>query len=604
MKSLKLYSFILLLLVSASVFGASVKISVSGPRGKQSIAVGEQFYISIHVNDIEAAPATPKDVPGAKVMYFDRTGSSSSFSSVNGKTSQTCSYEYTATCRALKEGSYSFGPISVGGVKSNTATYTIGTSSNNSASGVSSASSKQQPDNDKPKYIGKGDNNLFLRANVSSTTVYEQQAIVYTVKLYSTYSAIKFVGATAAPKFDGFVVEESKDISSSLSVETYQGKSYATAVIARYIIFPQMTGNLKISGNTYTVSVDQREYYHDPFWGNMSYSSPLQLNVTPNDLVVNVRALPAPKPADFCGGVGKFSLSSHLKQSEFKTNQAAQIEYVVSGTGNIKYVQLPDLSTIYPSELEVYTPNSKQSINVGSSSVSGSVNFDYSFMPLEEGQFIIPEIKLVYFNPETGKYETSVAKGYTIKVGKGNQSASSANAGNLRFDQSLQSVKSSDLQKYRIPYIKNVGYWLCYIIPMLILVAISLYWRWYSSQHSDMAAFNSKRADKIARKRLRKANDAMKKGLSDLFYDELLIALWGYLGDKLKMPTSELMRDNIRNVLEQRNIPNNVIDNLIQIIDNAEFAKYSSAGSKDGLEKAYQSVVDIINNLENAFKKS
>ena len=64
------------------------------------------------------------------------------------------------------------------------------------------------PDDDsKPKFIGKGDGNLFLRASVSSSTAYEQQALVYTVKLYTTYDAIKFVGATAAPKFDGFVVE-------------------------------------------------------------------------------------------------------------------------------------------------------------------------------------------------------------------------------------------------------------------------------------------------------------------------------------------------------------------------------------------------------------
>ena len=131
---------------------------------------------------------------------------------------------------------------------------------------------------------------------MSRATAYEQEALVYTVKLYTTYDAIKFIGATAAPKFEGFVVEESKDISTSLSYETYQGKTYATAVIARYIIFPQMEGQLKVLGNTYTVSVDEREYYHDPFWGSMSVAKPLQLNVKPNDLTVNVKSLPKPVP--------------------------------------------------------------------------------------------------------------------------------------------------------------------------------------------------------------------------------------------------------------------------------------------------------------------
>ena len=215
-------------------------------------------------------------------------------------------------------------------------------------------------DSDKPKFIGKGDGNLFLKASVSKSSAYEQEALVYTVKLYTTYDAIKFIGASAAPKFDGFVVEESKAISSQLNYETYNGKTYATAVIARYIIFPQMTGSLKVTGNTYTVAVDQREYYHDPFFGSMSYSTPLQLNVTPNDLSVDVRPLPVPKPADFSGGVGKFSISSSLKSSEFKTNQAAAIVYTVTGSGNLKYVQLPDLQSIYPSEIEIYIPSTKQ----------------------------------------------------------------------------------------------------------------------------------------------------------------------------------------------------------------------------------------------------
>ena len=221
-----------------------------------------------------------------------------------------------------------------------------------------------------------------MRASVSESNVYEQQALVYTVKLYTTYDAIKFIGATAAPKFDGFVVEESKAVSSSLDYETLDGKTYATAVIARYIIFPQMTGQLKVIGNTYTVSVDQREYYHDPFWGNMAVNSPLQLNVSPNDLTVNVKALPSPKPADFSGGVGKFTIASQLKSNNFKTNQAASIEYIVTGSGNLKYIQLPDLSTSFPPQLEVYTPKTDVKANVGSSNVSGSVSFDYSFMRL------------------------------------------------------------------------------------------------------------------------------------------------------------------------------------------------------------------------------
>lgn len=453
------------ILLAIPAFANNVRISVTPQRGKNKIEVGDKFYLTIEVTNISEAPSRPDNLPGAKLAYFDRTSEQSSFSSVNGRTTQSYSATYTATFRAVKEGSFSYGSITVGGVKSNKVNYNIGKEMPRPAGSAPAAQQGTQDtdDDSKPKYIGKGDNNLFLRANVSSTNVYEQQAIVYTVKLYTTYDAIKFIGATDSPKFDGFVVEESKDISSSLSFETYNGKSYATAIIARYIIFPQMTGALKVTGNNYTIAVDRREYYHDSFFGSMSFSTPLQLNVAPNDLVINVRSLPEPKPADFSGAVGKFSLTSDLKSSDFKSNQAASIVYTLKGTGNIKYVQLPDLSALYPPELEVYTPKTTQSVSVGSSNVSGSVNFDYSFMPLEEGDFRIPDVKLVYFNPESGRYETSVAKGYNIVVGKGAVSDRKDKA-HVKFEPMIQSVDMADLKIDNTPIVYKFTYWLWYIV--------------------------------------------------------------------------------------------------------------------------------------------
>lgn len=588
----------------SSAFGASVRVSVSPQRGKSRIEIGDLFYLSIDVTDITATPQKPDNVGGAKLVYFDRTREESGFSSINGVTTRSYAATYTATMRATKEGSYSYGPVSVGGVRSNQVRYTIGSASATPAvpSAQTGNSTDSSDDTDKPKYIGKGDGNLFLRASVSSSTAYEQQALVYTVKLYTTYDAIKFVGATAAPKFDGFVIEESKDISSSLSFETYQGKTYATAVIARYIIFPQMTGNLKVTGNNYTIAVDRREYYHDSLFGNMSFSTPLQLNVSPNDLVVNVKELPAPKPADFSGAVGRFRLTSSLAGTQFRTNQAASVVYTLIGTGNIKYVQMPDLSAQYPPEIEVYTPTTKQDFKVGSSNVSGTVTFDYSFMPLEEGSFRIPDVKLVYFDPETGKYETTVAKGYSVQVGKGSASGKNADKVRVRFDPRLQKIDTAALSGSVRPYIRSILYWLWFILPVVLLVAAVVIYRRYVSLHADMASFNSRRADRTARRRLKKAAAAMKKGDADRFYDELLVALWGYLGDKLKMPTSGLMRDNVRQVLSSRNVSDDVSDTFISIIDDAEFAKYSSAGGKENLGNAYSEATRIINRLENEFK--
>lgn len=602
-----LIGFIFFLTLCFPLWGASVKLTVDMGRGHRNVEINDLFYIYMDVADIDAVPETPRNVPGAKVLYFERTGSSSSFTSINGKTTQSSSFRYTLTLKAQKEGNFSFGPVSVGGVKSNVVNYNIGPA-NTSSSATSSnngnqvASASQNQVDDKPKYIGKGDGNLFLKANVTRSTVYEQEALVYTVKLYTTYEAIKFIGATAAPKFDGFVVEESKDISSSLSYETFNGKTYATAVIARYIIFPQVTGQLKVTGNTYTVSVDQREYYHDPFWGNLSYSTPLQLNVTPNDLTVNVKPLPSPKPADFSGGVGKFSFSSNLRKENFKSNVAASIVYTVKGQGNLKYIQLPDLNAIYPAQLEVYTPKTDIKTSVGSSNVSGEVTFDYSFMPLEEGVFKIPKVRLVYFNPETGKYETAEAQGYNISVGRGIESDKSQVNKRIRFEDGLQNVDYNKLRKPGDPKIYGFLYWLLYIIPVLLLIGAVIWYRIYSDRHADMVAFNSRRADKLARKRLKRANQCLKKNDASGFYTELLRALWGYISDKLKMPTSELLRDNIRQEMERKGVNEETVDEFVALLDKCEFAKYSPEGGKQDMPAVYNEAISVINNVEKSVK--
>lgn len=600
---------LVMLLSGASCFAASVRLTVQSGRGRREIGVGDLFYISYEVTNLDATPEKPATVPGAKVMYFERTGQSSRFSSVNGKTTQSFSYTYTLTLRAQKEGQYSFGPVTVGGVKSNAVNYAIGASAGCSSqgaqqnSGNARAAQGRHNSADGPKFIGKGDGNLFLKADVSRATAYEQEALVYTVKLYTTYDAIKFIGATAAPKFEGFVVEESKDISTSLSYETYQGKTYATAVIARYIIFPQMEGQLKVLGNTYTVSVDEREYYHDPFWGSMSVAKPLQLNVKPNDLTVNVKSLPKPVPANFSGGVGQFKITSTLPAQNLMSNQAASIVYTVTGTGNLKYVKLPDLNALYPAELEVYSPNPEVNANVGRNNVSGTARFDYSFMPLESGTFTIPEVTLSYFNPQTGRYETSTARGYNVTVGKGKGSEKSQTRGKMSFNPNLLPVKG-DLKKTHTPYVERFSYWLFYILPVLILLGAVVYYRSYLKANADYLAVKSRRASKMARMRLKKAGICIRNNDVDNFYDEMLAALWGYVSDKLKMPTSELNRENVSGKLSERGIGEKEVKQIIDLIDECEFSKYSPASAKGDMQPVYDEGVNVINSLEDAFKQT
>lgn len=603
---LRRYSMLLLLMLLTCVSASAASVHIQVKAASNKINVGDKFLVIVTTSDVDA-PLSGINVPGATSDSFIGSSQSDGIHSRG---------QYKMMCRALKPGSYTLGPISVGGVRSNAVRYTIVGTAAQSARAMQgpmmSDEDDEEPDpfgahsssaSNGPKFIGKGNSNLFMRASVSKSTAYEQEALVYTVKLYSTYPRIKFVGATASPKFDGFVVEESKQTDTQLRHENINGRTYVSAVIARYIIFPQMTGSLKVTGNTYTVSVDEAEYYQDQGFGRIVVSRPMQLNVTPNDLNVNVRPLPAPKPADFSGGVGKFSITSSMPSRELRTGETASIVYTVTGAGNLKYITLPDLSLVFPKQISVNTPETDVKTSIGTSSVTGSVRFDYSIMPDEEGEYTIPDITLVYFNPETGRYEKSVAKGYKVKVGKGSGSSRSQKHHKAVFDPKLMDI--TDLSEPGDAMVHSFLYWLFYIVPVIALVIILICYRKYLKDNADLSSVLSRKAGKMAARRLRKAAACMKSGDVSRFYDEMLSALWGYIGYKMKMPTSELSRENISDVLQSAGVPVKITNNFIDLLDACEFEKYAPGHEqKSSMKPIYDNGVEVINSLEESFKSA
>ncbi len=594
---------ILVILISLFCFivadAAKVSMQVEMPRGKRGIGVGDTFWISVKLTDIDSKLSQPSNVPGAKLVYFSQTGRSSQSTIVNGNFSHTTSVTYTMTLKAEKEGNFKFGPLTVDGIKSNTVSYSIG-KKDTSLSQSGGQSSSSQDDQNGPKFIGKGDDKLFLRANVSKTSAFEQEALVYTIKLYSSYAGVKFAGATSAPTFDGFVIEESKINTIQMDYETYNGKTYATAEIARYIIFPQTTGDLKVLGNTYTISVNSQEYYKDPDWGHLTINRPVNLNVKPNDLIVKVKPLPSPRPANFSGGVGEFEIKSELQNSKLKTNHAASIVYSISGSGNLKYLKLPDLNNIFPSQLEVYSPSVKENISVNSNNTVGDISFDYSFMPLEEGEYAIPSVELVYFNPSTGKYETKQAKGYNVEVTKGEVSSKSQKKDRLVYNTKLEDVGVNKSSTKLI--VDSLSYWLWYIVPIILLIIAITIYRRRINDLADIDLLKSKKANKVARKRLKKAEICLRAKDVDKFYDEILSAMWGYIGDKLRIPISDLNRENVRQKLGDAGVNSEDLDSLISLIDECEFAKYSSSLGQISMDNVYMHACDVINKLDNSLK--
>lgn len=607
MKSLKKFRLIILLGFLFTAFcldAAQLTISTEKLKGGK-VGVGEKFQIIVKGVNVPEGLEFSKMPGGVDVIY---KGFSTNGTYVNGH-AETVKM-MTLTCKALTPGKYTFGPVRIGNITSNTVSYEItadaqqgGMDAQGNGGQQGNSSVPQMPDinqNKGPVFIGKGNEEFFMKASISKTNAYEQEALIYTVKLYTTYETIKFIGATTAPKFEGFVVEESDDVSTSLSFENLNGKTYKTAVIAKYILYPQKPGKLKIIGNTYTVSTDARSYYHDWYFQNMVVRQPIQLNATPNDLTIDIRPLPTPVPADFIGGVGKFNVTSEMPQTQLSTNSAASLIYRVNGTGNIKYIKLPELSNYLPKQLEVYSPKVNVETKVGTTNVSGSVTFDYLLMPRETGTYQVPPMEFSYFDPDLGQYVKVKTQGYKVNVGLGKASDKSQKV--AEFNPDLMPVGSLS-KSVPVPYISSIWYWLWFVIPILLFVFSLASYRKYVKDHEDIQLLRSKQANKMAIRRLKKAFQCIKAKKDEQFYDEMLAALWGYLGDKLKMPTSELTRSNVGEEFKSHGIQESTFMPILNLIDECEYAKYTPVARSANMKQLYADAVKSLAEVESEFTK-
>ncbi len=580
---------------------AETSFTVIPPR---TVIAGNKFNVTFRLKDGEGSGLKAPEIKGCTLLYGPSTSRMQNYQWVNGQSTSSTTIDYSFTYRADNPGNYTIGEarISVGGK-----TYTT-----RSASFTVLPPDKTQPGAQPSARVDDigtqsadrsvNANDVLVRIILNKTHAYEQEAIVCTIKLYTKHSISSFI-PTTQPSFDGFLIDEVPLNPTLNEVEHYNGQNYMTAILKQCIIFPQKSGKLTINSGKYDVTVVQYERMGG-FWGG---SRPIekQIKTTSNSASIVIDPLPQPQPEGFTGAVGKFSIDSRLNGQVFKTNEAASLVYTITGTGNVKYVKEPVID--FPSEFEQYQPQTDIDAHVSGNTVTGKMTIDYTFVPQSVGSFTIGADKFVYFNPESKQYVTLTTPSYDIKVLQGaatssavvgKQSVSSKNSDILHIK-----LGDLDLQKFHSYYYNSWWYWPCYIFFAGILVLIVWLYGKQARLNADVQGRRLARAGKVARRRLKSARAAMAAHDSDRFYAELLGAIWGYLGDKLGLPASQLTRDNIAGQLAAYGAPQEITDTFISIIDDCEMARYSPARSNEQIEQLFDQASNVMNEMEGIRKK-
>ena len=598
----RIINLIVMFLTVAIVQAAS--FTVEAPR---QVVEGNKFNVTFVLNNGEGSGFTPPEVSGAKLIYGPSVSHSYSSSWVNGKSSHSSSEEYTMIYKATQTGKCHIGAASVvvDGKRMATKAFTIEVLPSGSSQpsqqtqrtpGAPTPYSDPMTQSADKEVSGK---DLFVRIEMSKPRVYEQQAVVCTIKLYTKYQVSQFM-PTIQPSFDGFLIEEIPMQPSLNKVETLNGQQYMVAILKKCILYPQQSGDLTITSGNYDVSVVQFDTFRSIF-GTISKPVEKSLKVTSNKATIHIQPLPEPKPASFTGAVGKFNVTTDLKPATgHKTYSAATYRYVISGTGNIKYIKAPDVK--FPDQFDVYDPKTDVQVNDGAGDMSGKVVMDYTFIPQYAGEFDIPAGEFSYFDPESGKYVTLTVPSRHLTVAKGEGQPSN----HYRMkNMDIRPIKSGDLglKKAHGYILDSWTYWLWFLLPLLALMALLVYYRKQLKERADVRRMRSKRASKVAQRRLKAARGFASRGDRSGFYAEMLNALWGYMSDKLSIPVSELSKDNINAEREQYGIDEQLRKESMDLIDKCEFAQYAPELASDDMNAVLDEAAGVIDRLESVKRK-
>ena len=598
---------ILFFILISTVIGAwadGVSFIANAP---EVVVSGDQFRLSFTISSKKVRDFRAPNIKDFEVLMGPSR--STQYQNINGV--ETNSITFTYILMAGKEGTYKIPGATIVADGNNYTSNSVEIKvlppdqSSGSASGSSSQSSRNQANSGKIT-----DKELFMMATASKTKVYEQEAILLTYKVYTQVNLTELRGDI--PDLKGFHTQEVElPKQKTFTLEHYNGRNYNTTIWRQLVLFPQQTGKIEIPSVTFEGTVSQRIASADPFdaFFNGGNVINIQKNLVTPKLVIDVKELPAGKPSNFSGGVGEFTISSSINTQELKTNDAVTIKLVISGTGNMKLINTPEVA--FPQDFEIYDPKVDNKFNLTRNGLSGNKVIEYLAIPRHAGTYTIPPIEFSYFDLKSQSYKTLKTDAYTLNVAKGEGNSEQVVANFISKEdlkvlgQDIRYIKTGDTNLTRKDdyFFGSMSYWMWYIIPLALFIACMVIYRKQALENANVAKVRTKKANKVATKRMKNAGKLLAEKKTEAFYDEVLKAMWGYISDKLSMPVSQLSKDNIEGKLQQHQVADELVKEFIDILNDCEFARYAPGSQDEKMDKIYSSAIEVISKMENSIKR-
>ena len=446
------------------------------------------------------------------------------------------------------------------------------------------------------------DDDIELSIEISKSNPYLNEPISVEFKLlFNPKINVTNLGEIDNPEFKNFWSQNIKIPRLEIKSTSYKGQRYNYVTWKKALLFPQKAGDLELLPLTLDVTIDVPTNRRD-FFGNTIYTQTSK-KVASRKRIIKVKNFPENgKPESFNGAVGNFDISLNSSKSQLKATESFQLEFKVNGNGNLKLFSLPEI--IVPSSLEKYAPEFKEKINTSLSGMNGEISNVYTIVPQYQGKYPIPPVEFSFFNPKTEQYVTLYSNESIVDVLDGptrlsesNVQASNPVSNSITSSDQFNFIKlSSDfiqIDRKNIIDSKKILFTL-FLIPIIILVLAIIYFNLRNKKVSENI-LKSRDADLLARQYLNNAKIDMNN--KDSFYASLENALFNFIKSKYLIEREDFSKDRLKSILEKDKISDNIIEDLIDIINSCELARYTPT-TPEGMDQDYEKAVKVISNFD------
>mgnify|MGYP001945810670 CR=1 FL=1 len=583
---MKFYISILITLLTVSVFAQEAKLTAKVSKNK--LGVNQRLRIEFSINKQGGDHFSPPNFTNFKVVGGPSQSISQSW--INGKASFNQSYTYIIQPKRKGELTIGAASIEIAGktIKSEPVKVIV----------LDAVELPKNPND--PNYIAQ--QNIHLVAEVSKSSPYVGEGIYVEYRLYvSENISVYDTSVTEPPQYNGFWNQDIKINGFPVKMGKYNGEDYRYIVLQKALLIPTKTGKLEIDPMKMDIVIGVPTGRAD-FFGNVITRNIRKEFASPKKIIQPKRLPLEGKPENFTGAVGDFNFAVTLSKDILKSNESSQIKLSVTGKGNLKLFELPEVTT--PTELEKYQPERKEKVRVTSSGISGSVTDTYTVVPQYKGKYKIPNVNFYYFNPKEKKYYTLSSEDLYVDVIEGKELITNTENTNTEIQKQTVKLTGKNFRyiqtKSTFESIENKDFFksaLFYILLFLPLIAIPIgviLAKRSEARSNDIVGNKLRKAEKLAKKYLSEAKKQL--GNKEAFYEALERALHNYLKAKLGIETADISKEKITQILQSKNIDDTSIQQFIDVLKSSDFARYTPITSTEmeaEFERAKQVIVQL-----------